>query len=207
MFCLQVGVVRPCDVLDAHIAFLMCISTAIANAKEQIRKSKNVPIQPLQLSYSSMEDEMECNVVGSPRSERRPVLEEFMPLKRRWEVQQRDDVESSDGERERSIEQAQQRPRGLQIEVGRPAWMAEAQLWTQNSSDQPADHQEPNNKVQQDLVLLPSILLLKPQPNLSPPLRFRAWVEISNLQFSGVRWLDFTSFPLKLWKLEIFSRA
>lgn len=130
----------------------MCISTAIANVKEQIRKSKNVPIQPLQLNYSSMEDEMECNVVGSPRSERRPVLEEFMPLKRRWEVQQRDDIESSDGERERSMEQAQQRPRSLQIEVGRPAWMAEAQLWTQNSADRPAGHQEPSNKVQQDLV-------------------------------------------------------
>lgn len=125
----------------------MCISTAIANVKEQIRKSQNVPIQPLQLNYSSMEDEVECNVVGSPRSERRPVLEEFMPLKRRWEVQQRDEIERSDGERERSVEQAPQRPRSLQIEAGRPAWMAEAQLWTQNSADQPADHQEASNKV------------------------------------------------------------
>lgn len=122
----------------------MCISTAIANVKEQIRKSQNVPIQPLQLNYSSMEDEMECNVVGSPR---RPVLEEFMPLKRRWEVQQRDEIERSDGERERSVEQAPQRPRSLQIEAGRPAWMAEAQLWTQHSADQPAHLQEASNKV------------------------------------------------------------
>lgn len=64
--------------------------------------------------------------IESTRS--KPVLEEFMPLKRRWERQQK---EESGGQEEE--DQASEQPPQKKVVVGRPAWMAEAQLWTQQS--------------------------------------------------------------------------
>jgi len=96
------------------------LPAAIQTSKEKVASGK----KEMQLTSSSMDSEKEYN---------RPTLEEFMPLnmnmplKRRWGADAENDG-GSDGETEGTSDRGSKRP----------AWMAEALLWTQNSvsSDQ-----------------------------------------------------------------------
>jgi hypothetical protein len=86
--------------------------TAIAKLKEQLEEVQPAPgtPQPLQLRCSTPEK------FSSPNGNNMLVLKEFMPLKKR---------QCQSLQRDQPVEQ----PRG--IDIGRPALMAEAQLWTQ----------------------------------------------------------------------------
>lgn len=95
---------------------LLC-DTAIETTKRRVMGDQCSPAASLQTSVVDAQDS------DSERSKRTPILENFMPLKRRWEKQAN---ENNDGEDE--DEQKQQK-----VVLGRPAWMGEAQLWTKHS--------------------------------------------------------------------------
>lgn len=99
-----------------------------------------MPTQPLQLRSLSGE-ETESNVSTPPPSER-PVLEEFMPLKKRWERQEQEEEQEQSGQVTEVQEKCIERPRSSSN--GLPAWMAEAQLWTHHQQN--PNSQEPSSQ-------------------------------------------------------------
>lgn len=107
------------------MAYAISVSSAIQVSKEKLANGNDMPT--LQLSCSSMDSVKERN----DAMESRPTLEEFLPLKRRWDAAQQS--EGSDGDKEGSLES----PRGTK----RPAWMTEPQLWIQNSTSTQVCHE------------------------------------------------------------------
>ncbi len=95
--------------------------TAIAKLKEQLEEVQPAPgtPQPLQLRCSTPEK------FSSPNGNNVLVLKEFMPLKKKQCQSLRREEVGNDLQGDQPVEQ----PRG--IDIGRPALMAEAQLWTQ----------------------------------------------------------------------------
>ncbi|KAG0558991.1 hypothetical protein KC19_10G070700 [Ceratodon purpureus] len=105
---------------------IQLLEDAIQVSKEKLANGNDMPT--LQLSCSSMDSVKERN----DAMESRPTLEEFLPLKRRWDAAQQS--EGSDGDKEGSLES----PRGTK----RPAWMTEPQLWIQNSTSTQVCHEK-----------------------------------------------------------------
>jgi len=107
------------------------IPTAIAKSKEQLEEMQpapGTPQQPLQLRCSTPEKSQ--SNVSSPNDTNKLVLKEFMPLKKRRleRLQRGDRLLGGDEEGDRQVE------RTWGIDIGRPAWMAEAQLWTRHAA-------------------------------------------------------------------------
>ena len=115
---------------------------AIESSIEQLasESNKGMPTQTLQLRSLSGE-ETESNVSIPPPSER-PVLEEFMPLKKRWERQEQEEEQEQSGQVTEVQEKCIERPRSSSN--GLPAWMAEAQLWTHHQQN--PNSQEPSSQ-------------------------------------------------------------
>jgi hypothetical protein len=100
---------------------MQLLEEAIAKLKEQLEEVQPAPgtPQPLQLRCSTPEK------FSSPNGNNMLVLKEFMPLKKRQCQSLRKEEVGNDLQGDQPVEQ----PRG--IDIGRPALMAEAQLWTQ----------------------------------------------------------------------------
>lgn len=115
---------------------------AIESSIEQLasERKKETPNQPLQLRSHSGE-ETESNISTPPPSER-PVLEEFVPLKKRWERQEQEHEQEKIGQVSEVQEKCIERPRSSSN--GMPAWMAEAQLWTHHQQNPTS--QEPSSQ-------------------------------------------------------------
>jgi hypothetical protein len=98
---------------------MQLLEEAIAKLKEQLEEVQPAPgtPQPLQLRCSTPEKSSNGNNML--------VLKEFMPLKKRQCQSLRKEEVGNDLQGDQPVEQ----PRG--IDIGRPALMAEAQLWTQ----------------------------------------------------------------------------
>ena len=94
--------------------------TAIKTAKQRVMEDQCSPTASLQTSVVDAQDS------DSERSKRTPVLENFMPLKRRWEKVTKSEIDGQEGDGPDS--EFQQK-----VVLGRPAWMGEAQLWTKHS--------------------------------------------------------------------------
>lgn len=79
-----------------------------------------------------------------PPPSERPVLEEFMPLKKRWERQEQEQEQEQEksGRVTEVQEKCIERPRSSSN--GLPAWMAEAQLWTHHQQN--PNSQEPSSQ-------------------------------------------------------------
>ncbi|CAM6047180.1 unnamed protein product [Sphagnum compactum] len=103
---------------------MQLLEEAIAKLKEQLEEVQPAPgtPQPLQLRCTTPEK------FSSPNGNNMLVLKEFMPLKKRQcQSLQREEV-GNHLQGDQPVEQ----PRG--IDIGRPALMAEAQLWTQQAN-------------------------------------------------------------------------
>jgi hypothetical protein len=114
--------------------------------KEQLEEAQPAPgtPQPLQLRCSTPEK------FSNPNGNNMLVLKEFMPLKKRQcQNLQREEV-GNDLQGDQPVEQ----PRG--IDIGRPALMAEAQLWTQQVATSAA-HIEVNQPYIKEIALLQKV--------------------------------------------------
>ncbi|CAM6075059.1 unnamed protein product [Sphagnum tenellum] len=102
---------------------MQLLEEAIAKLKEQLEEVQPAPgtPQPLQLRCSTPEK------ISSPNGNNMLVLKEFMPLKKKQCQSLRREEVGNDLQGDQPVEQ----PRG--IDIGRPALMAEAQLWTQQA--------------------------------------------------------------------------
>ncbi|CAK9275378.1 unnamed protein product [Sphagnum jensenii] len=103
---------------------MQLLEEAIAKLKEQLEEVQPAPgtPQPLQLRCSTPEK------FSSPNGNNMLVLKEFMPLKKKQCQSLRREEVGNDLQGDQPVEQ----PRG--IDIGRPALMAEAQLWTQQAN-------------------------------------------------------------------------
>ncbi|CAK9231981.1 unnamed protein product [Sphagnum troendelagicum] len=131
---------------------MQLLEEAIAKSKEQLEEMQpapGTPQQPLQLRCSTPEKSQ--SNVSSPNDNSKLVLKEFMPLKKRRleRLQGGDQLLGGDEEGDRQVE----RTRG--IDIGRPAWMAEAQLWTQHAAIAEARN-EANGSIETSRLLLSS---------------------------------------------------
>jgi hypothetical protein len=119
--------------------------TAIAKLKEQLEEVQPAPgtPQPLQLRCTTPEK------FSSPNGNNMLVLKEFMPLKKR-QCQSLQREVGIDLQGDQPVEQ----PRG--IDIGRPALMAEAQLWTQQVATSAA-HIEVNQPYIKEIALLQKV--------------------------------------------------
>ncbi|KAG0598925.1 hypothetical protein M758_12G112500 [Ceratodon purpureus] len=99
---------------------MQLIDEAIKTAKQRVMEDQCSPTASLQTSVVDAQDS------DSERSKRTPVLENFMPLKRRWEKVTKSEIDGQEGDGPDS--EFQQK-----VVLGRPAWMGEAQLWTKHS--------------------------------------------------------------------------
>ena len=103
--------------------------TAIEAAKQRVMEDQCSPTASLQ---TSVVDTHDSDTERSKRS--MPILENFMPLKRRWEKQTKSENNGPEGADGPDSELQQHK-----VVLGRPAWMGEAQLWTKHS--QGIDHE------------------------------------------------------------------
>lgn len=94
--------------------------TAIETAKQRVTDDQCSPTASLQTSVVDAQDS------DTERSKRTPILENFMPLKRRWEKQTKS---ASNGQEDDGRDSELQQHK---IVLGRPAWMGEAHLWTKH---------------------------------------------------------------------------
>ncbi|KAG0583034.1 hypothetical protein M758_3G106000 [Ceratodon purpureus] len=97
---------------------MQLIDEAIETAKQRVMEDQCSPTASLQTSV------LDAQISDSERSNGTPILENFMPLKRRWEKQQK----NKNGHGELSPDSEQHHK-----VLGRPEWTREAQLWTQQS--------------------------------------------------------------------------
>lgn len=98
---------------------MQLLNAAIETTKRRVTDDQCSPTASLQTSVVDAQDS------DSERSKRTPVLENFLPLKRRWEKQ------SNDGEEHVADPVSEHKQQ--KVVLGRPAWMGEAQLWTKHS--------------------------------------------------------------------------
>lgn len=93
---------------------------AIETAINKVMVDQCSPTASLQTSVLDAQDS------DYERPKRTLVLENFMPLKRRWEKQLKEKIFQNDaGNNSQQHED--------KVVIGRPAWMKETQLWTKQS--------------------------------------------------------------------------